>query len=291
MAAHGHAAGGFAADDGVRFSHFGRDPLEPDRDLIARLAKPLRHAVEQVRGGVIAHARPLPAAVAHEIIVQQDEQLVGMDKVPLFIDDAETVGVAVGRNAEAAVPVDDHLRQRAERIDVRRGQLAAEKRVVAVMDDLQLAPAGHEEHLQPRLADAVHGVERNAKPRALDGVHVDGGKDAVQIFIHGVALGDLPGGKRFVIVDALDVRRCQEADLPLDIARHLCVRVAAAGGEDLDAVIDRRVVAGRDGDAVRHMVRLDREHDERRRRGAVDDERPEAVARQDLRRPMGRLLG
>lgn len=75
---------------------------------------------------VVAYARPFPAAVLHKIVVEQHKQLVRVDELPFVIDDAETVGVAVGRNAEIAVPVEHERGERLERIDVRRGQLAAE---------------------------------------------------------------------------------------------------------------------------------------------------------------------
>ena len=61
---------------------------------------------------------------------------------------------------------------------------------MAVVDDLQIAAAGHEDHAQARLADAVHGIERDAQLRVLDGLHVNGGQDAVDIFIRRVVLGD-----------------------------------------------------------------------------------------------------
>ena len=71
-----------------------------------------------------------------------------MDELPFVIDDAETVGVAVSSNAEIAVPVEHKRGEGLERIDVRRGQLAAEERIVAVMNDLEIAPARCEQHAQ-----------------------------------------------------------------------------------------------------------------------------------------------
>ena len=48
VAANGHAAGGLAADDGVRLRQLGGHPLEAHRHLVAFLAQPCGHAVQQV---------------------------------------------------------------------------------------------------------------------------------------------------------------------------------------------------------------------------------------------------
>ena len=288
----GKAAGRFAADDGVRFGHFGRHPLEADGNLIAFLTQSRRNAVKQDSRRIVSHTGTLPAAVFDEVIIEQDEQLVRVDELPLIVDHAEAVRVAVGCNAEIAAPaVHDDRRQRAERVLVRRGKLAAEERVVAVVDDLQIAAAGHEDHAQARLADAIHGIERNAQLRVLDGLHVNGGQNAVDILVCRVVLGDHACRDGGVVVHGFDRIRIYLGDLGLDLIRDGAVRVAATGGEDLDAVVDGRVMAGHDGDAVGHGAGLDHEHHERGRGGAVDDIGPEAITRHDLCRPVRRFLG
>ena len=162
---------------------------------------------------------------------------------------------------------------------------------MAVVDDLQIAAAGHENHAQARLADAIHGVERDAQLRVLNGLHVNGGQNAVDIFVCRVVLGDHACRDGGVVVHGFDRIRIYLGDLGLDLIRDGAVRVAATGGEDLDAVVDGRVMAGRDGDAVGHGAGLDHEHHERGRGGAVDDIGPEAITRHDLCRPVRRFLG
>ena len=233
----------------------------------------------------------MPAAVLHQIVVQQHQQLIGVDELPLIVDDAQTVGVAVGGDAQIAVLVQHQRRQRLQRVHVGGGQLAAEQRVVAVVDDLQIAAAGGQQHAQARPADAVHGIEADAQRRVLDGLHIHGGQDAVQILVHGVGLGDEAPRHGLIVVHALDIGGGQLRDLRFDAGRHRLVGVPAAGGEHLDAVVDGGVMAGGNGDAVGLAPLLHGEHHQGRGAGAVDDKGMEAAARQHLRRPVGRLLG
>ncbi len=88
VAAHGHAAGRLAADDRAGLAHLRGDPLEADRHLVALLPQSRGDAVEQAGGGVVAYARPFPAAVLHKIVVEQHKQLVRVDELPFVIDDA-----------------------------------------------------------------------------------------------------------------------------------------------------------------------------------------------------------
>ena len=291
VAAHGHAAGRLAADDRAGLAHLRGDPLEADGDFVALLPQARGDAVEQTGGGVVAHAGAFPAAVLHKIVVEQHEQLVRVDELPFVIDDAETVGVAVSSNAEIAVPVEHERGEGLERIDVRRGQLAAEERIVAVVDDLKIAPARCEQHAQARPAYAVHRVKADAQRGFLDRLHIHGGEDAVEILVHRVTLNDLSLGERGVVIHTLHIGGGELFDLGLNAARYFCVGIAPAFGEYLDAVINGGVVARRHGHAVGHIPALDGEHDERRRARTVDDVGAEAVAREHLARPVRRFLG
>ena len=291
MPPHGHAAGGLAADDRVGLRHLRGHPFEAHRHLIALLAQTLRHPIQQVAGGVVADAGAVPAPVLHQIVVQQHQQLVGGDEPPLVVDNAQPVGVAVGGDAQIAVLVQHQRRQRLQRIHIGCGQLAAEQGIVAVVDDLQIAAAGGQQHTQAGPAHAVHRVKADAQRRFFDGVHIHGGEDAVQIFIHGIGLGDKALFQRLIVVHAPDVVGGQLCDLRLDAGGHGLVGVAASGGEHLDAVVDGGVVAGGNGDAVGLLPLFDGEHHQWRGAGAVDDEGVEAVAHQHLRRPVGGFLG
>ena len=73
------------------------------------LAKPFRYTVQQMGGGVVAHAGPFPASNLDKIIVQQHKQMVGMEKTAFLIDYPEAVGITVRCNAEIAVAVLDNI--------------------------------------------------------------------------------------------------------------------------------------------------------------------------------------
>lgn len=69
-------------------------PLEADGNFVAFLPQSRRDAVEQDGRGIVAYAGALPAAVFDEVIIEQDEQLVRVDELPLIVDHAEAVRVA-----------------------------------------------------------------------------------------------------------------------------------------------------------------------------------------------------
>lgn len=116
-------------------------------------------------------------------------------------------------------------------------------------------------------------------------------EDAVDILVEGIHLPDDPLGKGLVIVQRADLPGTEKGDLLLDFPRDGLVRVPASGGEDLDAVVNGRVVAGCNGHAVGQFHLPDGEHNQGRGSGAVHHQGPVAVPRQHLRRPVGGLLG
>ena len=70
---------------------------------------------------------------------------------------------------------------------------------------------------------------------------------------------------------------------------HAFHRVPAALGEELDAVVQRRIMTGRYRNAVVQPVILHGEHDQRRRGLPVDHQHVNAFARHDLRSPFRSL--
>jgi len=99
VAADGHAAGGFTADDCVGLNHFAGYMLEAHRYLVAFLPKIQGHPVQQMGGGNVPDAGPLPAPVFQKIIVKDHQQHIGMEVIALFIDDTQPVRIAVGGDA------------------------------------------------------------------------------------------------------------------------------------------------------------------------------------------------
>ena len=241
-------------------------------------------------GGVVAHTGTLPAPVLHQIVIEQYQQCIRMDKAPRLVDDTQPVRVTVRGDAQVAAAVNNIVAERRKRPRVRCGEFPAEQGVMPVMNDLQITAAGHQDGPQAGLAHTVHRVKRHFESCSLDGVGVDQGEDAVNIVIGGVVLPDesLPQG--LVIVHASDLCLVDLRDLCLDPVRHAAVRIPASCREDLYPVVDCGIMAGRHHHAVGHPLRLDHIHDQRGGRRAVHHQRPEAIARQDFGDPVGRFL-
>ena len=73
MALNSHTTRRLTTDNGVLFIHLGRYILESNWYLIALLAEALGDAVQQMRGGIVAHAWTVPAAVFHKIVEKKDK--------------------------------------------------------------------------------------------------------------------------------------------------------------------------------------------------------------------------
>ena len=83
--------------------HAGGDVLEPDRHLVALLAELRGQPVEQVGGGQVADHSAALAAHLVEIPVHEQQEIVGGDVSPRFVDDGDAVGVAIGGEAEVVM--------------------------------------------------------------------------------------------------------------------------------------------------------------------------------------------
>lgn len=109
------------------------------------------------------------------------------------------------------------------------GHFAAEEGIVLVVDHVHIAAAGHQDGPQAALADAVHGVYRNAQPGGFDLLHIQELQDAVDILVEGVDLPDLPLLQRHIVVHLGDGCGDDLGDLRLDLIGHRLVRVPAPG--------------------------------------------------------------
>ena len=174
---------------------------------------------------------------------------------------------------------------------VRGRQLSAEQRIMPVMYDLQIAAAGHQDRPQTGLAYAVHGVKCDPETGTPDRLRIHQGKDAVDIVVGGILLPHQSLPHRFLIIEAPDAASVRPGDRLFDPVGYGPVRIPAAGGKDLDTVIDGRVVACRDHESVRHVSGFDRIHDQWGGRGAVDHQHTVSAAGKHLRQPVCRFLG
>ena len=281
----GKAAGAFAADDGPGLVHLGGDPLEAHRYLIADLPKGGRQPVQQMGGGNVAHRRAPPALVLEQVVVQQHQHHVGGHIAALLVNDAQAVRVAVGGNAQIA-PVVHHIGgKHPQRFLAGSGHSSAKEGVVLIVDHVHVAPAGQQQCAQAVAADTIHGVNGDSQPGTPDGAGIDHLQDAVDILVEGIPLPDFSRCQGIAVGDAFHILWPQLFDLCLDLPGDGEIRVPAAEGEDFDAIVDGRVVAGGDGQTVGQTHLLHREHDQRRGDAAVDHIGTEPVPRQHLRCP------
>ncbi|ETJ03940.1 MAG: hypothetical protein Q605_AUC00769G0003 [Actinomyces urogenitalis DORA_12] len=291
VAAHGQAARGLAADDGVSLGHLGADPLKAHRHLVADLAVSLGHAVQQVGGGHIAHRRAAPALAGEQVVVEEDQDLVGGEVVPLVIDDPQPVGVAVGGDAQVRAALDDGVLECCQGALGRRGHTAAEEGVVALVDDVNLAAGREQDRLQAGLGHAEHGVQDEVEVGVADRLDVELVQDGVQVPVDGVLDGHQLAAADLVGLQGLDVLLAQGVDLLGEGLSELQVRVTASGQEDLDAVVQGGVVGGGDGHAVGGPQVAHGPHRGGGGGGTVDDGDRHAVACQDLGGPPGGGVG
>ena len=182
-----------------------------------------------------------------------------MQEFSRIINDTDTVRIPVGGHTDVTASVQHIVLQGAQGLGIGCRQLAAEQRVVALMDDLQLAAGDGEQSLQGCLAHTVHGVKSHTESFVLDGLHIHSGNDIVQIFIERVKFHHFPLSHCLLIGNGGD--GSSSGDLLLhfcDIFLNLCglhfIGIPSASCEDLDAVIDRRVMAGCHHHAVWQVV-------------------------------------
>ncbi len=168
-----------------------------------------------------------------EVPVEEQQEVVRRDVLAGLVDDADAVGVAVGRHAEvvAAVAVLDHLDERREPLKVRGGGDTAEERVVGRVDELGAHAHVGEDRAERELRRAVHGVDDDAQARATDCVDVDDLLDRVDVRLREGAVDD-----DAEVVDALAGRLVRDGLAELaDVAELVALaddRAPAARAED-----------------------------------------------------------
>ena len=247
--------------------------------------------IQQVRGREVADHGPAPPLAGEQVLVQQHEHLVGAEVVPEVVDDAEPVRVAVGGDAEVCTLIQDRLAQRRERA-LRGGRhAAAEQRIVAGVDDGDLAAGADEDRLQAGLGHAEHGVQHHGEMGVADGVQIQLLDDRVEIPVDGALLGDQRAVRHLVRGQGAHRRRIQGRDVRGDLVGDLELGIAATLGEHLDAVVQSGVVGGRDRDPVGAALLLHGPHAHRGGDRAGDHGDRHVIAGEHLDRPPGSDVG
>ena len=203
----------------------------------------------------------------------------------LVVDNAQPVRIAVGGDADVGVILQNCRLQCAQRIHIRRGQPSAEQGVVPLMDDAHVAPGRQQNGLQRGAAHAVHGIQHDLQVPATDGVHVHPADDGIQILVLRVDLLHHACGNGALVFNRVNLVGVYLVGRSAQLVGHAFHCVPTAPGKELDAIIQRGIVAGRHGNAVIQPVILHGEHNQRRRRFPVDHQHMNALARHDLRSP------
>ena len=249
------------------------------------------HPVQQVGGGHVAHHRAVPAPVLQEVVVEQDEDLVGVEEGAGVVNDPQAVGVAVGGDTQGRAALQDLLGQGEGGGARRAGQASAEEGVAALVDGVHVAARRHEDRLEAGARDPEHGVQDDLEVRVADRLQVHRVQDGVDVPVHGGLGGDGPLRQGGPALQAPDVGGVEGVGVLLERGGDLHLGVTAPGGEDLQAVVGGGVVGGGHGHAVGAAQVTDRPHDHGCGGGAVDDVGADAVAGQHLRGPPGELRG
>ena len=285
--ADGKAAGLLPAEQRVGLHHLRGDVLEPDRHLIHALAvlgPELVHHRRHVYGLDHGSAH---AARLEQVEHQQREYLELVDEASGLVDDAHAVGVAVGADAQV-LAADLHERDRG--IDVGRDRLrvdAAEQWVPLVVQLGHGRPASADHLGDVSVPRPIHAFVDETEARVLDRVHVDHARDLRVVRGARVVRGHEPVrdgslGRRHVL---------ERVDVALELGDDLGRDGAARLGLVLVAVELVGVMAGGDGHRPGGLAVDDRPRGYLGRRRAVEDQRLDAVGREDRRHRLGEILG
>jgi len=99
------SAGGLSADDGIRLLHLRGHKLKPNGNLVTLLPETLRHPVQYMSGGKTPDYRPPPALVFQKRIIQHHQNVVGMEKTALIVNDPQPIRISIRGNPNIAIPV------------------------------------------------------------------------------------------------------------------------------------------------------------------------------------------
>ena len=139
-----------------------------ERDLVE-----VGEGVDEVGGGDGFGDAVLPAAGFDEVVEEQGDDVVGLDKGAVLVDDAEAVGVSVGGDDEAGTDLVHLGLGVAQQMIVRFGCMAAEEDVAVVVDGFD----GNSDRAKDVAAVASgcspEGVEDNLDLTVGDGMEVD----------------------------------------------------------------------------------------------------------------------
>ncbi len=193
-----------------------------------------------------------------------------MQEIPLVVNNADPVCVSICGNADVEFLFHHIVLQRMEGGCRRSRELSAKESVVPVVDGCHLTAGSHENHLQGRLADTVHGIQRNLQPRIPNRLHIHRINNIVQIFIQRIDFPDITFLFARFVFCFLYIFRLQISDIIFDILRLYLVRIPASGSKHFNPVINSRIVAGSNHHSIGKLMLHHMEHHQRSGGGFVN---------------------
>ena len=234
-----------AAEQHVLLDHDPADPLEADLDHLVLEPVVLAQLLHLGRGAEGHHHLAGVLLVLHQVMDQQQDDVVGVDELAAAVVQPDAVGVAVRGQAALDALLRD---QRAELLQVPvdgLGRLAHERRVVLTMHQTCV---GQDPRQHP-LPGSVHGVVPQLQAARLDRVQVEVGLHMVHEHRLQVHFLEEALAGRGLQVDPSEVKAMGFGDHVLDLLHMFGDQRSAIVTLELVAVVGGRVVAGRDDDA------------------------------------------
>ena len=226
-----------------------------------------------------------------QIVVQHHQNFIGRNIAAAAVDDAQAIAIAVQGDAQIVAAVHHLFGQLAQAVLAGRGGDAAEVGVALGVDDIHCAAHGMQNNHQRVGARAVHGVKQDAQPAITDGLTIDAGQDIIQKIVKGIfdildaAVGLAHGERHKARIQRRAVGQ------RLDALRGFHRRVAAFLHNQLDAVVDGRVMAGCYLQGAVQVLLEHRVHQQGRGRAAVQKKHLKTLRAKYLRQPFGRFAG
>ena len=140
-----------------------------------------RQRVDQIRGrNRFGHAI-LPAPALHQIIKQQRDHIIRLQKSSIGVDNAKTVGVAIRRNPNLRPSLAHLLSQIFQQMIVRLRRMPAEQHVAIIMHGRDLQARAAQQFVRISASRAPHRIKRDPQIRLANHFQIDNLSQPLQI--------------------------------------------------------------------------------------------------------------
>ena len=210
--------------------------------------------------GDIADRRAVPALVFQQIIVQHQQNFIGMQELSCIVNDAQPVSVSVRRHAHIKMFGCHIILKRPKSFLIRSRQMPSEKCIMIFMHGIYFTARGQQDGPQGGSADAVKRIQGNSHPFAADHFHINRINNIIQILIQRIYLLDEALFHGTVIIHDFYFTGIYVFTIFFNLTGLFFFCVPSAFRKNLDTVIESRVMAGSDHHAIFHAVPHHVEH-------------------------------